>query len=202
MAMSVPYTMASTGYQVNHCCLSRSFLKSYFNVLICISQHIFTYFFNFFWHYQFIILFSLIRLVFLCWFCVLSRSVMSDSLWSQGLQPARLICPWNFPGKNTRVGCHFQLPWIFLTQGLNPCLLCPMPWQVDSLPPAPPGKPLCWLWCALYQHCCWLFLSALFYTVILFIYFILLTILSAYCFLYNLSQVFFFSVLNCLLSGL
>ena len=46
MAMSVPYTMASTGYQVNHCCLSRSFLKGYFNVLICISQqHIFTYFF-------------------------------------------------------------------------------------------------------------------------------------------------------------
>ena len=27
------------------------------------------------------------------------------------------------PGKNTRVGCHFLLPDIFLIQGLNPCLL-------------------------------------------------------------------------------
>ena len=28
--------------------------------------------------------------------CVLSRSVMSDSLWPHGLQPARLLCPWRF----------------------------------------------------------------------------------------------------------
>ena len=40
-----------------------------------------------------------------------------------GLQPARLLCPWDSPGKNTRVGCHFLLQGIFLTQGLNPCLL-------------------------------------------------------------------------------
>ena len=26
-----------------------------------------------------------------------------------GLQPARLLCPWTFPGKNTGVGCHFLL---------------------------------------------------------------------------------------------
>ena len=24
-------------------------------------------------------------------------------------QPVRLLCPWNFPGKNTEVGCHFLL---------------------------------------------------------------------------------------------
>ena len=36
-----------------------------------------------------------------------SYSVMSDSLWPPGLQPARLLCPWDSPGKNTRVGCHF-----------------------------------------------------------------------------------------------
>ena len=35
-----------------------------------------------------------------------SRSVMSDSLWPHGLQPARLLCPWDFPGKRTGVGCH------------------------------------------------------------------------------------------------
>ena len=37
--------------------------------------------------------------------------------------PTRLLCPWNFPGKNTGVGCHFLLQWIFTTQGLNPGLL-------------------------------------------------------------------------------
>ena len=37
----------------------------------------------------------------------------------QGLQPARLLCPWNSPGKNTGVGCHSLLQGIFLTQGLN-----------------------------------------------------------------------------------
>ena len=37
-----------------------------------------------------------------------------------GLQPARLLCPWDSPGKNTGVGCHFLLQGIFLTQGLNP----------------------------------------------------------------------------------
>ena len=34
-------------------------------------------------------------------------------------QPTRLPCPWDSPGKNTRVGCHFLLQGIFLTQGLN-----------------------------------------------------------------------------------
>ena len=48
----------------------------------------------------------------------------------------------NCPGKNTRVGCHFLLQGIFLTQGLNPLLLCLLNWQVDSLPTVPPEKPL------------------------------------------------------------
>ena len=34
-----------------------------------------------------------------------------------------LLCPWNFPGKNTGVGCHFLLQWIFPMQGLNLGLL-------------------------------------------------------------------------------
>ena len=49
-----------------------------------------------------------------------SCSVMSDSLQPHGLQPARLLHPWDFPGKNTGVGCHSLLQGIFLTQGLNP----------------------------------------------------------------------------------
>ena len=39
------------------------------------------------------------------------------------LCPTRLLCPWDSPGKNARTGCHALLQGIFLTQGLNPCLL-------------------------------------------------------------------------------
>ena len=53
---------------------------------------------------------------------------------------ARLPCPWDSPGKNTRVGCNFLLQGIFVTQRLNPCLLCLLHWQVGPLPTAPPGK--------------------------------------------------------------
>ena len=35
---------------------------------------------------------------------VLSRSVVSDCLRPHGLEPARLLCPWDSPGKNTGVG--------------------------------------------------------------------------------------------------
>ena len=35
----------------------------------------------------------------------------------------RLLCPWDFPGKNTGVGCHSLLQGIFLAQGSNLCLL-------------------------------------------------------------------------------
>ena len=37
-------------------------------------------------------------------------------------QPTRLLSPWDFPGKSTRVGCHFLLQGIFPTQGSNPGL--------------------------------------------------------------------------------
>ena len=47
---------------------------------------------------------------------------MSDSLQPYGLEPIRLLRPWDFPGKNTGVGCHFLLQGIFLTQGSNPGL--------------------------------------------------------------------------------
>ena len=38
-------------------------------------------------------------------------------------EPARLLCPWDFPGKNTGAGCNFLLPGIFLALQLNPSLL-------------------------------------------------------------------------------
>ena len=52
----------------------------------------------------------------------------------------RLLCPWEFPGKNTGVHCHFLLQGIFPTQGSNPQLLYLLHWQVDSLPLSHPGS--------------------------------------------------------------
>ena len=37
--------------------------------------------------------------------------------------PIMLLCPWDSPGKNTKVGCHFLLQGIFSTQGTNPDFL-------------------------------------------------------------------------------
>ena len=53
-----------------------------------------------------------------------SLSAVSDSLQPRGLQPTRLLCPWDSPGKNAGVGCHALLQGIILTQGSNPRLLC------------------------------------------------------------------------------
>ena len=55
-----------------------------------------------------------------------------------GLKSFRLLCPWDFPGKNTGVGCHFLLGGAFPAQGLNPHLLH---WQVDSSPLSHQGSP-------------------------------------------------------------
>ena len=38
-----------------------------------------------------------------------SCSVVSDSWRPHGLQPTRLLCPWDLPGKSTGVGCHCLL---------------------------------------------------------------------------------------------
>ena len=48
-------------------------------------------------------------------YCVHTCSVMSNSL---------ILCLWDFPCKNTGVGCYFLLQNIFLMQRLNPGLLC------------------------------------------------------------------------------
>ena len=50
-------------------------------------------------------------------------SVVSDSLRPHGLQTARLLGPWDFPGSTTGVGSHLFLQGIFPTQGLNLGLL-------------------------------------------------------------------------------
>ena len=45
-----------------------------------------------------------------------SRSVVSNSLHSRGLQPARILCPWDSVGKNSGMGCHSLFQGIFLIQ--------------------------------------------------------------------------------------
>ena len=55
--------------------------------------------------------------------CVCSVGKLCLTLWPHGLQPARLLCPRDFPGKNTGVVCHFFLQGIVLTQGSNSSLL-------------------------------------------------------------------------------
>ena len=62
--------------------------------------------------------------------------VMSDSLRPNGLYPARVLCPWNLPGKNTGVGYRpssRDLP----NPGSNPCLLHRLYQQVGTLPLVP-----------------------------------------------------------------
>ena len=77
----------------------------------------------------------------LCCYCCLVAKLCPTLLRLHVPQPARLFCPWDIPGKNTTVGCHFLPHGFFPTWGSNPCLLHQ---QVDSLPlshqrPPPPG---------------------------------------------------------------
>ena len=78
-----------------------------------------------------------------CKVCV-SCWVVPNSLLSHRLQPTRLLCPWDFSGKNTRVGRHFLLQGIFPNQESNQvsCI------AADSLPSEAPGissqKPQVW----------------------------------------------------------
>ena len=70
---------------------------------------------------------------------------MSDSLQSYGLEPARLLHPWDSLSKNTGVGYHALLQGIFLIQGLNPSFLyCRQVLYYleppENAPPAPPLK--------------------------------------------------------------
>ena len=60
---------------------------------------------------------------------------------THGLLPTRLLCPWDSPGKHTRMGCHSLLQGIFPTHGSKLHLLH---WQMGSLSLGSPAKPLIW----------------------------------------------------------
>ena len=72
--------------------------------------------------------------------CVLSHFSRVQLFAPHGLQATRLLCPLDFPGKNTGVGCRTLLQRIFLTQRSNPSLLHLLHWQAGSLPLWPPGE--------------------------------------------------------------
>ena len=77
-------------------------------------------------------------------------SVVSNSLGPCGQKPTRLLCPWNFPGKNTGAGCYFLLQGIFLTQGSKLCLLPLLHWQADSLLLCHLGNPYAYIYVCTY----------------------------------------------------
>ena len=56
-----------------------------------------------------------------CVCVLLPRDQLFVTPWT--VAPPRLLCSWDFPGKNTEVSCHSLLQRIFLTQGSNPDLL-------------------------------------------------------------------------------
>ena len=73
----------------------------------------------------------------ICCCCLVAKPCLTLSRPHE-LQPARLLCPRDFPGKNTEVDCHFLLQGIFPIQVLNPSVLH---WQADSLPLSRREKP-------------------------------------------------------------
>ena len=86
---------------------------------------------------------------------------MSDSLRPDGLQHARLLCPWDSPGKNTGVGWQALLQGIVPIQGSNTCFLCLLHWQVGSFPRVPhlgSSKPF-WKVKVKSLSCVWLFVT-------------------------------------------
>ena len=77
--------------------------------------------------------------------CVCAQSLSCVRLF---VTPQTVACQaphlWDSPGKNTGVGCHCLLQGIFLTRGLNPCLLHLLHWQSYSLPLSHLGNPVCY----------------------------------------------------------
>ena len=64
-----------------------------------------------------------------CVLCSAKWLYLCLTLRLQGLQPARLLCPWDSPGNNTGAGCHALLQGIVPTQGSNSCVGSHVPYH-------------------------------------------------------------------------
>ena len=78
-----------------------------------------------------------------CCCCCCIASVVSDSVRPHGLQPTRLLRPWDCPGKNTGVGCHFLLQcmkkWKVKVKSLSRVRLLATPWTAAYQAPPSMG---------------------------------------------------------------
>ena len=62
-----------------------------------------------------------------CYCCCYVASVVSDSVRPHRRESTRLPCPWDSPGKNTGVGCHFLLQCMKVESEREVAQLCPTP---------------------------------------------------------------------------
>ena len=77
-----------------------------------------------------------------CCCCCIVSSVVSDSVWPHRQQPTRLRHPWDSPGKNTGVGCHFLLQswkWKVKVKSLSRVWLLATPWTAAYQAPPSMG---------------------------------------------------------------
>ena len=84
-----------------------------------------------------------IHFYFICCYCYRwVASVMSDSVRPHRLQPNRLLCPWDSPGKNTGMDCHFLLQswkWKVKVKSLSRVRLLATPWTAAYQAPPSMG---------------------------------------------------------------
>ena len=73
-----------------------------------------------------------------CYCCCRVASVMPDSVRPHRQQPTRLSRPWDSPGKNTGVGCHFLLQWVKVKSESEVAQSCPT--LRDPMNCSPPGS--------------------------------------------------------------
>ena len=95
-----------------------------------------------YWYWEFIFFqkvvnFLNILVYFQCICCCCEvASVVSDSVRPQRRQPTRLRCPWDSPGKNTGVGCHFLLQCMKVKSEREVAQSCPtLSNPMDCSPP-------------------------------------------------------------------
>ena len=76
----------------------------------------------------------------LCCCCCLVTLVVSDSVWPHRWQPTKLPRPWDSPGKNTGVGCHFLLQCMKVkVKSLSRIRLLATPWTAAHQAPPSMG---------------------------------------------------------------
>ena len=78
------------------------------------------------------------RTILMLCYAMLSRSVVFDSVGPHRRQPTRLPRPWDSPGKNTGVGCHFLLQCMKVKSESEVAQSCPT--LSDPMDCSPPGS--------------------------------------------------------------